>query len=116
MAEYLAEADQALTREDRDGGTQIGDVADAPGAVVGIVPEENVAGKDILDAEPLEDRVDHRRIRPAGQLAPARVEERHPVVVLIPDHRRAGSSFDCGLDLHFGRPDGALDDLVVDRA
>ena len=48
MAEDLAEADQPLAVEDRHGGAEIGHVADAAAGIVGIVPEEDVAGLDVV--------------------------------------------------------------------
>ena len=47
VAEDLAEADQPLAVEDRHGGAEVGDVADAAAGIVGVVPEEDVARLDV---------------------------------------------------------------------
>ena len=69
MAEYLTEADQTLADEDRDSGAKIGHVADAAARIVGIVPEEHVAGMNVVGAEIFEHRLDDCRIGAAGELA-----------------------------------------------
>ena len=115
VAEDLGEADQPSLVEDRQGGAEIGDVADAARRVVGVVPEEHVARVDVVFPEILEHRLDQRRIGPPGELAPPGVEQRDPVVVLVADHRRARGALDGGLDLELGRADGAGDDLELDR-
>ena len=112
----LAEPDQPVAVEDGDGRAEIGNVADPAGAVVGIVPEKDVAGVDVALVEVLEDRLDQGRIRPPGQLAPLRIEERDAVVVLVPDHRRARGSLDRRLDLELGGADRTGNDLELDRA
>ena len=115
VSEHLAEADQPLVVEYRNGGAQIGDMPDAAARIVRIVPEEHVSRMDIVGAEIFEHRLDNRRIGAAGQLAPLGVEQRDPIVVLIADHRRAGGSLDRGLDLELGGADGSVDDFELDR-
>ena len=116
MAEYLTEADQTLADEDRDSGAKIGHVTDAAARIVGIIPEEHVAGMNVVGAEIFEHRLDDRRIGAAGELAAFGVEQRDPVVVLVADHRRARRALDRGLDLELGGANGAVDDFQLDRA
>ena len=63
-----------------------------------------------------EDRLDDRRIGAPGELAPLGVEQRHAIVVLVADHRRARGALDRRLDLELGGADGAVDDFELDRA
>jgi hypothetical protein len=70
---------------------------------------------DIVGAEIFEYRLDDRLLATTGELASFGVEQRDPVVVLVADHRRAGRTFDRGLDLELGGPDGTMDDLKLDR-
>ena len=116
MAEHLAETDQPLTVEDRHGCAEIRDMADPARAVVGVVPEENIALKDVVFAEIFEHRLDQRRIGAARQLAALGIEQRHAVVVLIADHGRARGALDRRLDLQLGRAHGASDNLELDRS
>ena len=115
MAEDLAEADQPALVEDRDRGAEIWHVPDAAGAVVGVVPEEDIAVLDIVGAEVVEHRLHQRRVGAPGELAALRVEERDAVVVLIADHGRARGALHRRLDLELRRADGAGDDLELDR-
>ena len=115
MAEDLGEADQPSLVEDRQGGAEVRDVADAARGVVGVVPEEHVPGFDVVFPEILEHRLDQRRVGPPGELAPLGVEQGDPVVVLVADHRRPRGAFDRRLDFELGRADGAGDDLELDR-
>lgn len=114
VTEDLAEADQPVAEEDRHGGAEIGDVADAAAGIVGVVPEEDVARLDVV-AEILEYRLDDRRVGAAGELPALGVEQRHAIVVLVADHRRAGGALHRRLDLEFGGADRAVDDFELDR-
>ena len=115
VAEDLGETDQPAVMEDRQGRAEIGDVADAARRVVGVVPEEDIAGLDVVGAEILEHRLDQGRIGAPGELAPPGVEQGDPVVVLVADHRRTRRALDGGLDLELGGADGAGDNLQLDR-
>ena len=116
MAEYLTEADQTLADEDRDSGAKIGHVTDAAARIVGIIPEEHVAGMNVVGAEIFEHRLDDRRIGAAGELAASGVEQRDAIIVLVADHRRTRRALDRGLDLELGGANGAVDDFKLDRA
>ena len=115
MAEHLAEADQPVAVEDRQRGAQVGDMADAARAVVGVVPEEDIPGMDVAGVEILEHRLDHRRIGAPGELSAPGVEQGDAVVVLVADHRRARGPFDRRLDLQLGGADRPADDFELDR-
>ena len=115
MAEHLAEADQPALVEDRDGGAEVGHMPDAAGAVVGIVPEEDIAFVDVVRAEIVEHRLHQGGVGAPGELAAPGIEEGDAVVVLVADHGRARGALDRRLDLELRRADGAGNDLELDR-
>ena len=115
VTEDLAEPDQPVAVEDGYRGAQIGDMPDAARTVVGVVPEEDVSRVNIALIEVLEDRLDQGGVGTPRQLAPLRIEERHAVVVLVPDHRRARGSLDGSLDFELGGSDRPGNDFELDR-
>jgi hypothetical protein len=90
-------------------------MSDAAARIVRIVPEKNIAGMIVVGAELFEYRLDDRRVGATGQLTAFGVEECHPIIMLIADHRRTRGSFDRSLDLKLGGADRAVDDFKFDR-
>ena len=116
VAEDLAEPHEAFAEEDRQRGTQVGRVPGAAGAVVGVVPEEDVAGVDVLEAEVLEDGLHDGGVGATGELTAVGVEDGDAVVVLVADHGGTGRALDGGFDLQLGGTDRARDHLQLDRS
>ena len=116
VAEHLA---KAISRSPWKIGTVVHRSGTWPmraGGIVGSFQKKTSPGLISSTGKYSKHRLDDRRVGAAGQLAPARVEQRDAVVVLVADHRRAGRALDRGLDLELGRADRALDHLERDRA
>ena len=91
-----------------------GRVADRALAEIGVVHQEHVARLHGLRRKVAHDRIRHRRVGAAGELAAVAVEQADAIVVRLADHRRARGALDGVLDLRLDGIERAFDDLQHD--
>jgi hypothetical protein len=115
VPERLDIGDNLAGVEHRHGAAEVGQVADAALAEVGVVHREHVARPHGGRREIAHDGVGHRRVGAAGELAAVTVEQPDAIVVRLADHRRSRGALDGIFDLCLDRVERALDDLQDDR-